>query len=89
MLTFKQYLEEVAKKRDYKYEYKRDHSKPHQLKRRAQRMRDRYWAIKKGRLGESDPRELHHVAPKGSKGSLGTKTRVMSREQNRKIGHPE
>jgi len=75
--------------RDYKREYARDHAKPHQKKRRAERNKARADAAKAGKVRKGDGKEVHHVAPKGKKGSLGKKTRVVSRETNRRIGHPK
>jgi len=71
----------TKKKRNYRKEYDDYHAKPEQKKRRAQRNKARADSgLKKG-----DTREVHHEnAPR--KGSLaGTKTKVVSKKQNRSI----
>jgi hypothetical protein len=75
----------MAKKRDYKKEYREYHGKPEQKKRRAQRNGARRDAEKKGKVSKGDGKEVHHVnAPR--KGKLNNKkTRVVSRAANRKI----
>jgi hypothetical protein len=75
--------------RDYKREYARDHAKPHQKKRRAERNAARADAAKKGKVRKGDGKEVHHTSPNGKKGSLGKRTRVVSRAENRRIGHPK
>jgi hypothetical protein len=74
----------VAKKRDYKKEYREYHGKPEQKKRRAQRNAARAKAKKEGKVHKGDGKEVHHVnAPR--KGPLNNKkTRVVSRAYNRK-----
>lgn len=73
----------MAKKRDYKKEYRDYHAKPEQKKRRAQRNAARADAAKKGKVKKGDGKEVHHVdAPR--KGKLNNKkTRVVSRAYNR------
>jgi hypothetical protein len=75
-------------KRNYKEEYRDFHGKPEQKKRRAQRNKDRAKAEDQGRVRKGDGKEVDHVNPT-KKGSLGKKTRVVSRETNRKRGHPK
>jgi len=73
----------MAKKRDYKREYARDHSSTAAKKDRAARNKARREAgLKKG-----DPREVDHVKPL-SKGGSNSKSnrRVVSRSTNRKKG---
>ena len=73
----------MAKKRNYKKEYKRDHSKPQDIKDRAARNEARRRAgLKKG-----DSREVDHKKPLSKGGSNSPKnTRVVSRTTNRKKG---
>lgn len=75
----------MAKKRDYKKEYREYHGKPEQIKRRAERVKDRREAVKKGLVRKGDKsREVDHVnAPR--RGSLsGVRTRVISKAANRR-----
>ena len=74
-------------KRNYKLEYKRDHSSPSDKKKRAQRNADR----KKAGLKKGDKREVHHTGSgkKTRKKPLGSGTKVMSRAKNRRIGEPK
>lgn len=71
------------KKRDYKKEYKRDHSSPQDIKNRAARNKARRDAgLKKG-----DPREVDHIKPLSKGGSNdSSNTKVVSRTINRKKG---
>lgn len=71
--------------RDYRKEYDDYHGTPEQKKRRAQRVKARREAEKRGSVKKGDGKEVHHVdAPR--KGSLaGTKTRVVSKSVNRRI----
>lgn len=73
----------MAKKRDYKKEYREYHAKPEQKKRRAQRNSARREAEKKGKVRKGDGKEVHHVnAPRTGKLN-NKKTRVVSRAYNR------
>lgn len=72
----------MAKKRDYKKEYRDYHGKPEQKKRRAQRNKARADAMKKGKVKKGDGKEVHHVG-NNRKGKLGNKTKVVSRKTNR------
>ena len=73
----------MAKKRDYKKEYREYHGTKAQKKRRAERNAANRKAKKEGRIKKGDGNEVHHVnAPR--KGSLKkVKTRVVSRKYNR------
>jgi hypothetical protein len=75
-------------KRNYKKEYADYHGKPEQVKRRAERNAARAKAKQAGKVKKGDGKEVHHTSPKGKKGSLGKRTRVVSRATNRRIGHP-
>lgn len=72
----------MAKKRDYKKEYKRDHSSKAAKKARARRNRDRAEAVKDGRVKKGDGKEVDHPA-----GNAKGKTRILSRRQNRINGN--
>ncbi len=74
--------------RNYKKEYDEYHGTKTQRKRRAQRNKDRRKAEKEGRVRKGDGKEVDHVNPT-RKGSLGKKTRVVSRKTNRRRGHPQ
>ena len=79
----------MAKKpRNYKKEYADYHGDPEQVARRGERNKARAKAAKAGKVRKGDGKEVHHTSPNGKKGSLGKKTRVVSRATNRKIGHP-
>lgn len=73
----------MAKERDYKKEYEQYHSKPEQIKNRAERNKAR----KEMGLKVGDPREVDHKKPL-SKGGSNSKNnlRVVSRTTNRKKG---
>lgn len=75
----------MAKARNYKDEYQAYHGTPEQVKRRAQRNSARAAAVKRGSAKKGDGKEVHHQnAPR--KGPLNNKkTRVVSKEYNRKI----
>lgn len=76
-------------KRNYREEYDAYHGKPEQKKRRAERNAARAKAAKAGKVKKGDGKEVHHTSPNGKKGSLGKKTRVVSKATNRRIGHPK
>ena len=73
----------MAKKRDYKKEYKDFHGKPKQRKLRSMRSAARrIMGLKKG-----DPREVDHIIPLSKGATNGKKNlRVVSRRTNRKKG---
>ena len=74
----------IAKKRDYKKEYKAYHGKPKRIKERAQRNKAR---VKVG-LKPGDPRECDHKKPI-SKGGTNAKSnlRIVSFATNRRKGN--
>ena len=73
----------MAKKRDYKKEYRDFHGKPEQIKRRSQRNKAR----RTMGLETGDPREVDHRRPL-SKGGSNAKSnlRIVKRSSNRKKG---
>lgn len=75
----------AKRKRDYRKEYDDYHGKPEQIKRRAERVKARRKAMRKGLVRKGDGKEVHHVgAPR--RGDLsGVPTRVVSRSTNRRI----
>jgi ribosomal protein S17 len=74
----------MAKKRDYKKEYKDFHSKLEQKKNRAKRNKAR----RDNGLKVGDTREVDHKKPLSKGGSNGKKNqRVVSRKTNRKKGN--
>ena len=74
----------ARKPRNYKEEYAAYHGKPEQIKRRAERNKDRKAAEKSGAVKDGDGREVDHIAAP-RKGSLaGSRTRVISKKANRK-----
>ncbi len=73
----------MAKARNYKKEYARDHSSPKKIKQRAARNKAR----SRAGLKVGDKREVDHIKPLSKGGSNGKKnTRVVSRATNRKKG---
>jgi hypothetical protein len=78
----------AEKPRDYEEEYREYHGTPAQKKRRAERNAARAKAEKQGKVSKGDGKEVHHTIPNGKKGSLGPRTRVVTRAENRRIGHP-
>jgi hypothetical protein len=74
----------MAKKRNYKKEYRDYHGTPEQKKRRAERNRARRKAMKAGRVKKGDGKEVHHTRAKRT-GKLSGPTRVVSKKTNRKI----
>lgn len=73
----------MAKKRDYKHEYKRDQAgKQDKLNRAARNKARRESGLRKG-----DPREVDHIRPLSRGGSNGkSNRRIVSRHTNRKKG---
>lgn len=72
------------KKRDYKKEYRDYHGTPEQIKRRAERVKDRRAAVKKYGKKKLKGKEVDHLGSH-RKGSLkGVKTRIVSKKANRK-----
>ena len=73
----------AKRKRNYRKEYDEYHAKPAQKKRRAARNKARREAEKRGAVRKGDGKEVDH--PNASRtGSLGKKTRVISKKANRK-----
>ena len=73
----------MAKDRDYKKEYKRDHSKPQDKKDRAARNKAR----REMGLSKGDSREVDHKSPLSKGGSNSrSNLRVTSRHANRAKG---
>jgi len=64
-------------------------SRPADKKRNAERKAARRKAEKEGRVSKNDGKEVHHTNPSGKTGSLGKRTRVVSKSRNRSIGHPK
>ena len=74
----------MTKKRDYKKEYREYHSKPKQIKARAERNKAR----KEMGLKKGDPREVDHKVPLSKGGSNSKRNlRVVSRTTNREKGN--
>ena len=74
-------------KRNYKKEYKRDHSSTQAKKDRAARNKARRILKKKGILRKGDGKEVDHKRPLSKGGSNGSSNwRVVSRITNRKKG---
>ena len=69
--------------RDYRKEYDSYHGSPEQKKRRAERNKARRKAMKNGTVKKGDGKEVDHVGM-NRKGSLGSKTRVVSKKTNRR-----
>jgi hypothetical protein len=70
-----------GRKRDYKKEYKRDHSSKEDISNRSCRNKSR----RKNGLKKGDPREVDHKKPLKKGGSCrANNTRVVSRRTNRK-----
>ena len=68
--------------RDYKKEYANYHSKPSQIKRRAQRNKARATAVKAGRVSKGDGKDVDHP----NRNTASKKTRVLSKSANRSHG---
>lgn len=73
----------MAKKRDYKKEYRDYHGKPEQIKRRAERVKSRRKAEKNGSVKKGDGKEVHHVSAPRTGDLSKSKTRVVSKKYNR------
>lgn len=71
-------------KRDYDREYREYGSKPEQRKRRSERTMARRECIRKGKCKKGDDREVHHPDAT-KKGSLGKRTKVISKKKNRSM----
>lgn len=75
----------MAKKRDYKKEYREYHGTAAQKKRRADRNSARRKAMKRGTVHKGDGKEVHHVGAKRTGRLNKTPTKVTSRAANRRI----
>ena len=75
----------MAKPRDYKKEYARDHASPTQKKHRAARNKARKTLMAKGKVKKGDGKEVHHktALSKGG-GNSSSNWQVVSRKRNRK-----
>jgi hypothetical protein len=74
----------MAKRRDYKKEYREYHALPEQKKRRADRNAARRKAMKEGRVHKGDGKELDHVGYHRKGRLKNVPTRVVSRAANRR-----
>lgn len=74
----------MAKKRDYKKEYRDYHGTPEQIKRRTERNKDRRAAEKKGLVRKGDNREVDHLGSHRTGSLKGVPTKVVSKTANRK-----
>jgi hypothetical protein len=74
----------MAKRRDYKKEYREYHALPEQKKRRADRNAARRKAMKEGRVRKGDGKELDHVGYHRKGRLKNVPTRVVSRAANRR-----
>lgn len=75
----------MAKKRDYKKEYREYHALPEQKKRRADRNSARRKAMRAGRVRKGDGKEVHHTGSHRTGRLKDVPTRVVSRAANRRI----
>ncbi len=74
----------MAKKRDYKKEYRDYQGTPEQIKRRTERNKDRRAAEKKGLVRKGDNREVDHLGSHRTGSLKGVPTKVVSKTANRK-----
>ena len=75
----------MAKPRDYKKEYARDHASSGQKKDRAARNKARKTLMAKGRVSKGDGKEVHHkTALSSGGGNSSSNWQVVSRARNRK-----
>lgn len=78
----------MAKKRDYKKEYKEYHSTPSQKKNRAKRNGARAIMMKEGKVKKGDGKEVDHKKPLSKGGSNKRRNwKILSRTANRKKGN--
>jgi len=73
---------------DSQYQKKMWRQRPHDIKRRGERNTARRKAEREGLCKKGDGKEVHHLNPDGKKGSLGDQVAVISKAENRSIGHP-
>lgn len=77
----------MAKKRNYKEEYEKYHSKPEQKKNRAKRNNARRRAERKGLVKKGDGKDVDHKrALKNGGGNGDSNLRVRDRSSNRSHG---
>lgn len=74
----------MAKKRDYKKEYREYHAKPEQRKRRSDRNKARSDAEKKGLVRKGDGKEVDHLGSHRTGRLKDVPTKVVSKRANRK-----
>ena len=75
----------MAKKRNYKKEYKTYHAKPAQVSNRVKRNTARRKMVQAGKVRKGDGKEVDHIKPLSKGGSNGKKNlRVVTRKTNRK-----
>lgn len=74
----------MATKRDYKSEYQNFHSRPEEIKKRAERVKARRMMEKTGAVSKGDGKDVDHKKPLRSGGTT-TKSnlRVRSKSANR------
>lgn len=72
----------MAKSRNYAREYKLYHSKPKQIKRRAQRNAARRVMAKKGAVRKGDGKDVHHVSG-STANNKASNLRAISKHRNR------
>ena len=72
----------MQKKRDYKKEYKRDHSSRKAKVDRASRNKVRRQALKAGKVKKGDPKDIHHV-DRNPRNNSKKNLRVVKRSTNR------
>ena len=77
----------MAKKRDYKKEYRDFHGKPKQIKLRNMRNAARKQAMKEGKVKKGDGKHIDHIKPLSKGGTNGKKNiRIVSAKTNLKKG---
>ncbi|MBF42738.1 MAG: HNH endonuclease [Gammaproteobacteria bacterium] len=77
----------MAKKRDYKKEYRDFHGKPKQIKLRNMRNAARNQAMKEGKVKKGDGKHIDHIKPLSKGGTNGKKNiRIVSAKTNLRKG---
>lgn len=80
----------MAKARDYKKEYERDHATPEAKKQRAMRNQARREAEREGKVSKGDGKEVDHIKPLAEGGSNAkSNRRVVTRNTNRTRAKPK